>query len=187
MIMLVLISFSNNAVKERMVDQTINQIGLNSSQPKIFSSVHEIHYKSAFKMFLDYPIFGIGPKVFRHLCSEDQYLLYEDQFNENSCSTHPHNTYIQLLSETGLIGIIPILLLFLFITYQLIRQFYSSIFIKKEFIDDYQVCLYICVFVTLWPLSPSGSFFNNYLSIIYYLPVGFLINTYKFTNLEIRK
>ena len=29
--------------------------------------------------------------------------------------------------------------------------------------------------ITLWPLAPTGNFFNNWLSIIYFLPLGFII------------
>ena len=89
---------------------------------------------------------------------------------------------MQLLAETGLLGTLPVFFIFIFIIYQFLRKFYSNIFLKKEFVDDYQVCLYICIFITLWPLIPSGSFFNNYINIIYYLPLGFLLNTFKLTN-----
>ena len=149
---------------------------------KAFSSVHQIHYESAFLIFKDHPFFGIGPKNFRYVCSDERYLLYESQYNENSCSTHPHNTYFQLLAETGLIGVLPVCFIFVFLVFQFYRQLYSNIFLKKGFVDDYQVCLYICIFITLWPLIPSGNFFNNYINIIYYLPVGFLLNTFKLTS-----
>jgi len=33
----------------------------------------------------------------------------------------------------------------------------------------------IGIFVNLWPLIPTGNFFNNWLSIIYYLPVAYYI------------
>ena len=29
--------------------------------------------------------------------------------------------------------------------------------------------------ISLWPFVPSGNFFNNYLSILIYFPLGFLI------------
>ena len=51
-------------------------------------------------MFLDNKIFGQGPKSFRYLCNDDRFKI-----NKWSCSTHPHNYYIQLLAETGLIGL----------------------------------------------------------------------------------
>ena len=38
------------------------------------------------------------------------------------------------------------------------------------------------VIINLWPLAPTGNFFNNWLSILYYLPVGFLIYNLKLLN-----
>ena len=187
LIILLTISLNNTSVQDRMINQTMVQTGISEGELKAFSSVHQIHYKSAFLIFKDYPLFGVGPKNFRFVCSDEKYLLYESQYNENSCSTHPHNTYMQLLAETGLLGTLPVFFIFIFIIYQFLRKFYSNIFLKKEFVDDYQVCLYICIFITLWPLIPSGSFFNNYINIIYYLPLGFLLNTFKLTNKNINK
>ncbi len=187
LIILLTISLNNTSVQDRMINQTMVQTGISEGELKAFSSVHQIHYKSAFLIFKDYPLFGVGPKNFRFVCSDEKYLLYESQYNENSCSTHPHNTYMQLLAETGLLGTLPVFFIFIFIIYQFLRKFYSNIFLKKEFVDDYQVCLYICIFITLWPLIPSGSFFNNYINIIYYLPLGFLLNTFKLTNKNINQ
>jgi hypothetical protein len=31
------------------------------------------------------------------------------------------------------------------------------------------------ILITIWPLAPTGNFFNNWLSIIYYLPVGIFL------------
>ena len=42
---------------------------------------------------------------------------------------------------------------------------------------DFQLCLIVGILISLWPFSPSGNFFNNWLSIIYYLPVGFILYT----------
>ena len=46
---------------------------------------------------------------------------------------------------------------------------------KKSLISDFEVCLFSCILISLWPFSPSGSFFNNWMSIIYYFPVGLLL------------
>ena len=45
-------------------------------------------------------ISGTGPKGFRYLCRNKIYILE----NNDGCSTHPHNTYIQVLVSNGLIG-----------------------------------------------------------------------------------
>ena len=44
---------------------------------------------------------------------------------------------------------------------------------KKPLLSDFQVCLFIAVYLTLWPLIPSGNFFNNWLSMIYFFPIGY--------------
>ena len=86
-----------------MFNYTIYEIFPSKSEIRIFSETHQAHYETAIKMFKDKPLIGHGPKTFfRKICNQEQYyVLY-------GCSTHPHNTYLQLLSETGLIGFIPI-------------------------------------------------------------------------------
>ena len=70
-----------------------------------FTEQHTHHYKSAIKIYKDNYFFGVGIKNFRHVCHKPKYKI-----SEISCSTHPHNTYVQLLTELGIIG-------FLFISF----------------------------------------------------------------------
>ena len=49
--------------------------------------------------FLDAPILGIGTANYRDLCSD--ILTYGSAFR---CDNHPHNFYIQMLAETGILG-----------------------------------------------------------------------------------
>ena len=82
---------------------------------------------------------------------------------------------MQLLAETGIIGTLPVIFLFLYICYVFIRQIYSNYFTKYNFYDDHLICLYIALFVTVWPFMPSQNIFNNWTSILYYLPIGFIL------------
>ena len=45
-------------------------------------------------------------------------------------------------------------------------------------LTDYQVCLLVSLFVTLWPLAPSMNFFGNWVSAIYFLPAGFILHSF---------
>ena len=46
---------------------------VNSFSKSTFPSGHESLIKTAYKMFIDKPIFGHGPKMFRVLCKEEKY------------------------------------------------------------------------------------------------------------------
>ena len=56
---------------------------------------------------------------------------------------------------------------------------------KKKYFYNYEICLLGSILITLWPIIPTGSFFNNWLSAIYYLPVGILIWSLKNKNNKI--
>jgi len=49
-------------------------------------------------------------------------------------------------------------------------------FLKQKILfDNFQICLLASILITIWPLAPSGNFFNNWLSIIYFYPIGMLL------------
>ncbi len=202
-LIIILISITNQKIKFRMIDRTVEEMnisGLFSSSNledssdknidstndtknntlNIFSVQHQAFYESSFKIFLDNKLIGIGPKMFREFCKKPQYnIIPEKDPSQDGCSTHPHNTYLQLLSETGLIGTFPVILCFLYIIFSTIKQGFYSLFNKQVPFSDVQICLMLCLLITLWPFVPTGNFFNNWLSIIYYLPVGFLLSKLK--------
>ena len=95
--------------------------------------------------------------------------------SSESCSTHPHNTYVQLLAETGIIGFIEFLIFFIIFIYFSIKHFLLKFFKKKYLMTDFQIIILSAILLTLWPFVPTGSFFNNWLNVIYYLPLGILL------------
>ena len=136
----------------------------------IFSVMHFNHYLSAIEMFKDNKLLGIGPKNFRNICKDEKYFL-----NEFSCSTHPHNYYIQLLSETGIVGFSLFLSIYCFFFYLFLSNFFkvnNNYFLLKH-------VLISCFLINFFPLFPSGNFFNNWNAIVYTLPLGFLVGLYK--------
>ena len=190
-----IISIYYPAAKIRLIDQTLDQIGIDKTKvEKILSSdeiykehtgvnyddddkkyifsknYHEI-YHTSLKIFKDNIFFGIGPKNFRKFCNDINYKV------GSGCSTHPHNTYIQILTETGIIGFIYLFSVFVILSYYFMFHFYKMYLKKKPFFDDFQIALLVCIFISIWPLMPSGNFFNNWLSIVYFYPVGFFIWT----------
>ena len=167
--MIFIITSINPNYKERIVDQTIKQFG-SGEETFVFSEEHTNHYTSAFKMFLDNKITGIGPRMFRANCNLEEYKV-----SFESCTTHPHNNYIQILSESGLLGIIFLIIPLIVLIYFSIKHFVLKFFFKKVFFTDFQLSLISCFLITLWPFVPTGDFYNNWLNIIYYFPLGIFL------------
>jgi O-antigen ligase len=93
----------------------------------------------------------------------------------NGCNTHPHNIHLQFLSELGLFGYSFLIFAFVFISYQLLLLLIK--FAKKKINNDDKILffLFLGLFSSLFPLFPSGNFFNNWLSSIFYLNLGITI------------
>ena len=167
-LVLSLLLFNNPKLQERYITNPINNMGLNSSESYIFSPSHDSLIKTAWNMFLDKPFFGQGPKLFREKCTEKKYAI-----GIFPCATHPHNFYIQLLAETGIMGFSFLASFFIYFCYLISKFFTSYLRHKNRILSDYQICLLAGVLITIWPLTPNGNFFNNYLMIIYGLQMGF--------------
>jgi O-antigen ligase len=117
--------------------------------------------------------------MFRVVCKNNKY----NSSNE-PCLTHPHNFYIQLLAETGIIGCLFLFLIFVYIIYCSLKQLKTIMFRKEPYLTDYQVCLLSCILITVWPLTTNGNFFNNWLMIVYSLPLGFYLHSLYGKNKE---
>ncbi len=174
---LVLISAINPTAKERVIDTTLNQMNLSDNKKDereqqgiyIFSKEHTHHYITAYKMYLENKLLGVGVKNFRNFCDDEKYKI-----SNLSCSSHPHNTYLQILSETGVIGFLfLIIVLIVFCKYIL-----KHLFLKlggKHYFNDFEICILSGIAIYLWPIVPTGNVFNNWLNIALIINIPFLI------------
>ena len=161
----------NDPFKGMGLFKSSNELNI-SSKKYIFSQGHDSLIRTAYNMFKDKPLIGHGPKMFRVICKDEKYAV-----GISPCTTHPHNFYLQLLAETGIIGFLFLFSALAYVIYTALRQFKSIIFKQKKPLTDYQVCLLAGILITVWPLAPNGNFFNNWLMIVYSLPVGFYLQS----------
>ena len=174
LILILFLSFTNNSLKERVFKKPIDKMNLSKKyeQKYIFTPAHDSLIRTAYNMFLDKPIFGHGPKMFRIKCKNKKYAT-----GKTPCMTHPHNFYVQLLAETGIIGFMFLFSALVYVIYCALWQLKTIVLKKHGYLTDYQICLLACLLITVWPLTTNGNFFNNWLSITYSLPVGFYLHS----------
>ena len=175
------LTFSSNKLADRMIFSTLNSLGFSKESQKqnLFSPAHDSLIKTAYNNFLNKPIFGHGPKMFRVICKDEKYAV-----GIHSCDTHPHNFYVQLLAETGIVGFSFLFSVFAYVVYCAYRQFKSIVLRQKRYLTDYQVCLLAAILITVWPITTNGNFFHNWLMIVYSLPVGFYLHSIYGKNKE---
>jgi O-antigen ligase len=173
-ICVVILSLNSSKLNERMFKGPAEDMGLvkSSKEAVIFTPQHDSLIRTAYNMFKDKPLFGHGPKMFRLICADEKYAT-----GVTPCMTHPHNSYIQLLAETGIIGFLFLFSALVYVIFTALRQLKSIIFKQKRPLSDYQVCLLAGILITVWPLTVNGNFFNNWLMIAYSLPVGFYLQS----------
>ena len=167
--------------KGRLISQTLDNFKGTTSVVKkkyIVSEIHEKHFIGAWKIFLDNKVFGAGLKGFRFECYNNKKYNNDENI---ICSSHPHNTVMQIISELGIVGILFYLAAFSYVFWNLIIFFIKNNFKKDKPArdDEIKMLAYLSLFITLWPLTTSGSFFNNWLSIIYYLPIFLILKDFK--------
>ena len=171
--------FISSNGESRLIKTTVLQIHgsfVNSDTGKLklknFNNIpvhHLHHWKTTILMAKENIFFGVGPRMFSVECKNPKYIV------PNGCATHPHNLYFQLLGETGIIGFICLFSFFFYILTRLIINLIknnSFTLQNKETLASFSLC---CLFLHFFPLLPNGNFFNNWLNIITFLPMGIFL------------
>lgn len=123
-------------------------------------------YSSAFQLWKLNKISGVGFKNFRVNCD----IEVSDISNNNHplCSTHPHNFYLEILSETGIIGLI-IYSIFLF---HLFTKIFRKFKINKNYLSYFQISPILCMILLIWPILSAGSFYTSWNGSFFWLYLG---------------
>ena len=135
---------------------------ISNFEDTINNSKHIPHYSTALKIFYNNPIFGIGINNFEKESKKNIYSEKKYKYNDNRSSTHPHQIYFEMLSETGLIGTLYFLILFVWSIFLSIKNY-----LKEKNIQIFSHFILNLFFI--FPILPSGSFFGT----VYGLPFWF--------------
>ncbi len=140
----------------------------------IRKSNHGDHYRVGLEVFNNYKFTGVGLKNYRvetrSSCNYDGCHSYVG-YHENP-SIHPHQVHFEILSETGLIGYISFLFLFIYSLYFSINNFFLTR-------NIYQLSGILFVLISLLPIIPSGSFFTSIGATLFWLNYGLIMSKNK--------
>lgn len=152
-------SYINTEVYNREVMRMIDSLSNFRNDPygKVFIS--------GFELWKQYPITGMGYSNYQEVCTK----TIEIGLYKLMCLVHPHNIYLQLLAETGIIGAC----LFIATIYSIFRESFIKAFKNKEWLLSSSI--FSTFFVSLFPISANQAFTNNWSSSVIWCALGWCI------------
>tara|TARA_Y200000002_G_C22581977_1_gene621276 strand:+ start:65 stop:706 length:642 start_codon:yes stop_codon:yes gene_type:complete len=149
---------------------------------KDFSNKNIPPYLREFLSFYDtwlmHKYIGGGIKNFRYYCHKRSNI---DKNSKFVCNMHPHNYYLEILTETGILGFSIITLAFSIVLYLTLIQKYFN----KSAINNNKIIIpFIFLFlVEIFPIKSTGSFFTTGNATYLFILIGILIGLMRKENL----
>ena len=121
-------------------------------------SFHLRNFKYGIHVWQQNKWLGSGLRSLRQNCKNELRFMQKAGFI--LCNNHPHNYYIEILADTGLVGFISVMVLFLF---SLINFF--IFYLKNSNLKIEKKIAYLAPFLIfcaqIFPIKSSGSFFST--------------------------
>ena len=133
-------------------------------------------YKSGIQVFKNNKLFGIGNKNYRVETCKKANILKAEKGDIYYCQNHPHQIYLELLSEHGLLGSFIIL----FILFKLAFSRVIDTFLNNNYLKIGSLINLLIIFI---PLLPTGSFFGDFLLTIFMINLSIFYASDKKMNI----
>ena len=108
------------------------------------------------------PLFGIGTGNFRHMCED----IVGENIDKFDCHPHPHNFYIQMAAETGIVGLILGTVFLWSIIWTCCRASWGN----RE--NVVLATAWVVPFGLFWPITSSADFFGQWNNIFMWSAVA---------------
>jgi len=179
-------NITEKPVVESKKSKTNPQMRGEKTKENIFlrGSGHNSIFQTSFWMWKMKPVTGFGLKSFRIKCWDVLTMIKNSIFGQKAnlgCGTHSHNYYLELLVETGIVGITLIILFFVIIlknSFLYLKNYYQT----KNNEIYFLIPIIIIFLVEMWPLRSSGSFFTTWNATFFWLYFPLLITFQKTKN-----
>jgi len=128
-------------------------------------------YESSYMLFKENYLTGVGLKNYRVDCDFqiDPRPTHPEQF----CSSHPHNLFLEILSETGVIGF-SIFTIFIILIFKRISKILNFNY-KELSLFNFARGSFIILLIYVWPIKTSGSFFTTFNGSFFWFNLGLSI------------
>ncbi len=149
---------------------------------KDFKNKNAPQYLKEFETFYDTWLMnkyiGGGIKNFRYYCHERPNVDKNAKF---ICNMHPHNYYLEILTETGILGMFIVLSIFIIIFY---LSFVKKYFLNSPLNNNHIIIPFIFLFIAeVFPIKSTGSFFTTGNTSYLFLIIGILIGLIRKKNI----
>lgn len=159
------LGFTEDLHKRSLSTKSVGDHPINS----FWDSRYGAHFLTAYNIYLDNKLIGSGIKTFRSECSLQKYNKIKSQYIDKRCNTHPHNIYLEILSEGGLFIFIPFCVVIFFLIVINLKNVLFNENYEKSMVN---LCILIILF---FPIQTTGSFFSTFNGIFYWLGAALII------------
>ena len=169
----------------------MSEIVVNNDFQNIRTPMYLKEFETFYETWLMNKYIGGGIKNFRYYCHERPNIdgdlkkwneaRKKIKYPEFICNMHPHNYYLEILTETGILGLITIFCIFMGILYV---TFVKKYFLKSALNNNYIIIPFIFLFITeIFPIKSTGSFFTTGNTTYLFLIVGLMIGLARKNNI----
>ena len=179
-IVFAIVYHSNYAVKNNysnFVFQLNKMVGIVAERN--FYNIPPSHLKefaSFYDTWLMNKFVGGGIKNFRYYC----HIRPNAEEYQKKCNMHPHNYYLEILTETGIIGLMLILTIFLNVIYLFIKN--QNLFKNRTKYNQVYFPFFILFLIEIFPIKSTGSFFTTGNTTYFFLILSILISLLRKQN-----
>ena len=160
-------TYLENIRTQNSLSSENDEVKINGNK-RYHGSGHANLFSVAFHIWSENKLLGIGYKNFFKECGKLDNLI---------CSSHPHNIYLDILLNSGIINLI-IFLIILIILFKKILKIILSKYQNKEI----TYCLFISCFTLFFPLQSTGSIYATYYGTFVFLLLSFAIYHFNKVN-----
>ncbi len=174
---------SNDEIKihfQSFFENSVNiVVGISNKEfDKEYTPQYLKEFASFYDTWLMNKYFGGGIKNFRFYCHERPNINKDSKF---VCNMHPHNYYLEVLTETGVVGFTILSLIFFAVIY---ITFIKKYFLVSSLNNNNLIIPFIFLFITeIFPFKSTGSFFTTGNATYLFLILAILIGLIRKNNL----